>query len=334
VQEAQANITKLEAPVELSGDTPFKPNTGKTLGILNCGAQIPLCNEMTKNAADAATALGWKSFSVDGKLSPSGWNSAMMQLIAKKPDLILSTIAQDSAMPTAMAAAKQAGIPVVCSYCANTDQKPTADPSMANADNDYGAQGRAAADYIIAKSDGKAKVAIMTFNLSIAPSARVKAFEARMKECTGCEVLTSVEIGATSDPAGTTRGKAQAILSKYPKGELDWIVSPADTYTVGVTQAVKLSGRDDVKVIGYDCDPPAAVNDIRSGSADQACVHSSVYPSVWAGIDQLARIDADQPHRNVKLPFQLITKDNAPPEGQPVGGSDFPEYYKKLWGVG
>ncbi|MEV4420153.1 sugar ABC transporter substrate-binding protein [Patulibacter sp. NPDC049589] len=331
VEDAKANLKTLLAPAKLEGDAPFKANSGKKLGVLNCGAAIPLCNVMVDNAKEAAAALGWTVVTVDGKLSPQGWNTGMKQLIAQKPDLILSNIAQDSAIPQPLAAAAKAKIPVACAYCANTFDKPVANPAQANADNDYRAQAQAAADTIIAQSDGKARVAVLSFNLNIAPRTRVEAFKKAMKKCAECEVVASEEIGATSDPAGKTRTITRAILSKFPAGDLDWIVSPADSYTVGVTQAVKLSRRDDVKVLGYDCNPDAAVDDVRTG-ASEGCIDSSVYPSVWAAIDQLARIDAGVPHKKlVPLPFQIVSKNNAPAAGKPVFSFDYKGYYKNLW---
>lgn len=331
VQEAEANVKTLLEPAALEGDEPFKPNSGKKLGVLNCGAAIPLCNVMVDNAKEAAEALGWSVVTVDGKLSPQGWNTGMKRLIAQSPDLILSNIAQDSAIPQPLAAAAKAEIPVACAFCANTFDKPVANASQANADNDYRAQARAAADLIIARSKGTAKVAVLTFNLNVAPRTRAEAFVEEMKRCEECSVVTSEEIGATSDPVGKARTISRAILAKFPAGKLDWIISPADTYTVGVTQAIKLSRRDDVKSLGYDCNPDAAVDDVRKG-ASAGCIDSSVYQSVWAAIDQLARIDAGVPHEKlVSLPFQIVTKDNAPAAGKPVFGFDYKDYYKKVW---
>jgi ribose transport system substrate-binding protein len=333
IGQAKANLTKLMQPVSLSGGTTVNPPTGKTLGILNCGAAIPICNNMTAQAAAAATALGWKSFSVDGKLSPEGWSAGMEQLISRKPNYILSLIAQDSAMPQAMADAKKAGIPVVCAYCANTFVPPISTPSVANADNDPTAQGKAAADAVIAMSSGHAKVAVLTFNLSVSPRFRVSGFERELKKCPGCSVVTTEEIGATSDPAGTTRTKTAAILSSFPEGKLDWIMSPADTYTVGALQAIDLAHRTDVHVVGYDCYPDEVVTDLRAANTpDSACVDSPVLPIVWAAVDQIARIAANAPYEKlVLLPFQVVTHANAPAVGEPVFSFAYQNYYRKLW---
>ncbi|MEA2170245.1 MAG: ribose transport system substrate-binding protein [Solirubrobacteraceae bacterium] len=334
VAEAKANIAKLTQPAELSGGTPVKPNTGKTLGILSCGFAAPVCQDMAANAQEAAKSIGWTSFLVDGKLTAQGWAAGMSQVVAKKPDLIYSVVASDAAMPQALDAAAAANIPVVCSFCGNPYVDAVKNGAMSNIETNYNDQGKALADYIISESDGKAKVAVLTFNLSTADLARSEALVKRLKECSGCTVLSNDDIGVSNDQFGIGRKAATALLAKYPKGKIDWISSPADSFTPGITQAIKLAGRDDVKTAGYDCNPALAVDDIRSGDIDMACADSPTNASSWAAVDQLARIDAGQPFdKIVNIPYQFVTKDNVPAKGAVPFTFDYKSYYKNLWGV-
>ncbi|WP_028775424.1 sugar ABC transporter substrate-binding protein [Shimazuella kribbensis] len=57
---------------------------------------------------------------------------------------------------------------------------------------------------------------------------------------------------ATSNTALDTQTQMEAILQKYPKGQIDAVFAPWDEFAKGVTRAIQQAGRNEIKVYGID----------------------------------------------------------------------------------
>lgn len=329
VQQARQELEKYRNPVEPPDSEPFKAQRGgRTIGILSCGQQAQACRRMTAAAESAAKLLGYKTIVADGNLTPQGFSAGIDRLVAAKVDGIVKTAAPDAATPESMKRAKDAGIPVACAVCANRAIPPIDAPSIANGDVAYEEQGQALGWYSIAETDGKG-IHMFLRNDAITPNkVRWDGFKATYDQCQDCKII-SVQLGQATDLIKQARDVAAGQLAKYPPGQLDFITT-SDSQMPGVIQAVQTSGRgDDVRLVGFDCEDQA-LNDVRSGN-ETACLHSSLDGAAWAAVDQLAREFAGVKTSDVTIGFQLITKDNVPPAGQPVKVYDFPAFYRKVW---
>jgi len=333
VKTASALVESMSTAPALSGGEPVQVESGKTLGILSCGTAATACRDIAAEATKAAEALGWTATTVDGEVNAQGYATGMSRLVAEHPDAIISVAAPDSATAAAHAEAAQAGIPVVCIFCGNKLADPVADPSAANVEVDYAAQAKANAAYMIAHSNGAARVAVLNFDLSGADKVRQDSFRSSIAaDCTDCEVVDSVDVPPGADLVAATRQASTALLSRYGKGELDYILTPADSFSPGAVQAVKLAGRDDVKVVGYDCDP-SALDAIRDDSIQVACADTPLLESGWASVDVVARLLAGQEPEDVTLPFSLVMGENVPAPGDTATTFDYETYFSELWGL-
>jgi ribose transport system substrate-binding protein len=286
---------------------------------------------MTTAAQNAVAALGYKAIVADGRLTPTGWTSAMSLLLQRHVDGVIKVAQPDSATPQSMANAKQANVPVVCAVCANGASKPIAAPSVANSDVDYAGQGKAVADWIIDQTNGMGKVYGVKLSLVTPVVLRHDGLKAELATCAGCKLLDDAELTQSPGLDSRARSLITAQLSSHSKGDLDYVVPPSDSQATGVVQALRASGRNEVKVTGFDCELQS-LKWIREGGLENACADTPLQWLVWGATDQLARKLSGQPAQNVTLPFQLITKDNLPPAGQQNAPFDFATYYKKLWG--
>jgi ribose transport system substrate-binding protein len=346
VQSAQADVAKLVAPAALSTgkQVPFKPPSGKTIGILDCGDTSPDCSETTHATQQAVAALGWKSIVKQNGLSVTGWATSMQELVQAHPDGIISIVASDSEMPNAMKEAAAAKIPVVGLIAGNTFVAPVQYPAKGNVDPDYSLQGKVAADYVIAQSNGTARVVELTDPSAIANVGRAKAFEAELAKCSGCKLVGKYIFNASLEQAQAGQQAASAALAAHPAGSFNWIVSNGSVRDPGVLLAIKQAGRQsDVQVISIDCKASSLLSIDASGPL-KACVSTPLLRGGWAAVDTLARILAGQNPGQVYVPFSLVTKANVPSaavvnqrnrtlQDQVFTEPDYESYYKTLWEV-
>ncbi len=334
VEQAKANVTKgMEVPTEVTKPTiPVEVPEGKVIGDVSIIATAPGPAQTDKALGEAAKAVGWKFSVLDGKLTPKGYADADRLFIQQKVDGIIHNVIPDSAVPETLKAAKEAGIPVVCVSCANEVEQPVAAPSAANADQDFKGQGALLADWIIADSDGTAKVAIQNNNGVAAVRARYDGLIERLKACDGCEIVDDQKVSPSGDLIGSGRKTTQALLQKFPKGEVGYLIAPSDSEAVGPGQAIEAAKRDEVKLASYDCNE-LNLGWIRNDGPQKACVASSLDWMAWAGIDEMARQLTGTESDGQKIPSQLIVAENAPPKGElPMSDLPFREHFLKLWG--
>jgi ribose transport system substrate-binding protein len=333
VDEAKANVTKAMAvpSTELTLGS-FAPPGDKRIGVVSILMSAPGPAATDTGVKEAGEVLGWDVTVLDGKLTPVGYADADRLLVQQKVDGIVHNVVADSATPASLAAAVDAGIPVICSQCANSLDPPVAKPSTSSVEVDFKGQGRMLADWIIADSNGTAKVAVQNNNGVSAIRARYEGFIERMKQCTGCTIVDDQKVSPGADIIGNGRRTATALLQKFPKGEVGYLVTASDSEAIGPGQIINSTGRTDVKLAAYDCDD-LNMDWIRSGGPEHACVASPLAWTGWAAVDSMARTMAGQKPGDFSVPSQLITKENVPPQGtKPFADVDFRSAYRAMWG--
>jgi ABC-type sugar transport system substrate-binding protein len=83
------------------------------IGIVTFSATDVAVSDMVKGAQERATEIGYTTTLVDANGSVDAANSAIQNLVQKQSDAILVTIFPATALSTGLAAAKEAGIPIV-----------------------------------------------------------------------------------------------------------------------------------------------------------------------------------------------------------------------------
>ena len=334
VAAAMAALEAAMAPVEAPTLEPVTPPSGKKkIGVLVCGEAAPACALMGDADVQAIELLGWEAVRVDGQLSPQGWSDGIMSLVNQKVDAIINMVASDALVKSAVAAAYDAKIPIICQICWNV-ASPVKNGSSANVDPDMGFQGDIAAAYMISSKKGAPRVALMTNTTAPPVTARMDAIKAQFTACAdlGCEIVFEQELGQAGDLVANSRDLTDAILQQFPEGTLDYIVPPSDSQSLGLQQALATAGRTDVKIVSFDAGDPN-LEWLRAGEWQELSVATPLVGTSWGSVDQAVRILAGMKGSDVLLPSQAFTSANVPAKGKPAEATDFASAYGAAWGV-
>jgi ribose transport system substrate-binding protein len=343
---AQAYVAKAKAfvaahlkPTQFSAGTPYRPTPGKRIGIVSAGQNNALNAEIVTAAQAAAKAVGWTTVVYDGKGTPSGWNAGIQQFVQQKVDGIFDVAVADDAVPQARAAASAAHIPVANLGAGIRFSKPVADPSFVSIDLPYQLMGQMEGNYLVAASNGKAKVAFFT-SQPIPPVLQVaKIAQGILKQCAGCKLVSSVEVGLPQNWTATGATQTQSLLSRFGKGQLEYIAEPLDIMTQGVTEALTAAGRSEVKIVSTGCTPglTPGLAQIQKGGPTVFCNTPPLRDFGWAAVDQMGRRFAGLPTHDVVTPLPFFNTANLTSTSPDSTSTYYPfnwvNYYTKLWGV-
>jgi ribose transport system substrate-binding protein len=343
VASAKAFFVAHATPTSFSGGTPFKPPTGKHIGVVSCDQGNPACADIAQAAQQAGDVLGWTTTVVDGKGTVVGFNEGMQQLIQDHVDGIFLDAIPDDAVVQGLNAAFAAHIPVISLGAGTLLSAPVQHPSIASIDQPYALMGQMQGDFMVMASNGTAKAAFMEDNQIPALEKIETTAIGVLKACTGCTVDATVEVGTPTNFTSSGAAQTQALLSRFPKGELDYIVPLTDGMTSGVTQALTAAGRTDVKNVSDGCTPGLTPGLDQMFNKSGPTVYCTTPPNdwySWAGVDQMARHFANLPVHNIEIGVSFWTLSTLPSNNATSvapGSAYYPfnwvTYYKKLWGI-
>jgi ribose transport system substrate-binding protein len=340
VADAQKTIDSLfagESFEEPPAEGP-KPEAGKKVTVVVTGLAFAGSALFADAAKKAAELTGWDLTVYDGKFSPDRYQEGIRQAIADKADGILLYNVDCALAQSAMKQAKTAKIPMVATESIDCD-KAGEGPSMFDAEVTYTSGdftkltddlGRAQAAWVIAKTEGKAKV--VEFKETDLQTAVLiqDGFEAEMKTCTGCEIVEQVEFVA-SDLGPKLQEKAQQALLKHP--DANAVMAPYDDVIIaGIGAAIKSSGRkDDLNVVagaGFE----ANMELVRNDEGQNAGYIVSIPWEGYAAADTLNRVFAGEEPVSSGIGVGFFDNDhNLGDSGPAESPIDFVAGYEKLW---
>ena len=312
-----------------------KPEPGKLIAFLSTDEQNDSGREWGQAITEAGAKIGWKVTIIDGHGSPVGWQAGLNQAIALKVNGIV-TNADAASLQGPIKDAIAAGITVVGIH-ATAFPGPQPDQNVyVNIQQDPREIGRAQADWVIAHSNGTARVVVTSHSEYAIACAKAHATEARIKECAGCKVLefsnSPIAEVAQRQPALVT-----AWVQKY--GTPLYITSVADYTADYQIPALRTGGVDPSQVILVSADGnKSAYERIRAGGQYQLVTASEPYKMQgYQAIDELNRAFHGQPPSGfVQTPY-LVTPENINAEGGDkdtfIPSNDYELHYLQLWGV-
>ena len=317
-----------------------KAQTGKDVWVISCFQALPGCSEPTAGVVEAAKELGWTTKVADGGATPAGYDTAIRQAIAAKPDGIITVAIDCPSAKSALQAAKDAKIPTVGVYAYDCDDpKADAGPALYTAlinsngtPADFGTRwGKLRAQYAIKATEGKAQIIQTTHPDFLISKYEDGEFAKEIEKCGGCEIVSTLPISAADlgDPA-TTAQKIATVLQQYPTANVLQVSS--DTLLLEVAQAIKAANRKDLVVIGGE-GYAATLDLVRSGVASVAVAIPANWLG-WEGADALNRVLAGETEiPNQGANFQVIDADNGlPGEGEGWTPSvDYKAAFIKNW---
>jgi ribose transport system substrate-binding protein len=340
VAAAQANAYEFIAGTEtkppVSGP---KAVASKSIYVISCGQAVPGCSLQTNAAVRAGETLGWNVTLVDGAFGANdGYNKGIRQAIAAHANGIILVSIDCNIVTQPLREAKSAGLKVVGQKsfpCA--DEPPLMTPMSYSSSTptlaSFGqAEGVAQADYIIAKTDGKAKILNFRFVDNTFAIQISNGFNSEIAKCTGCSVKDAdITLSDYGTPSGFSRKVGPAL---FASGDVDAVRVPFDSFiTGGVGQAVVNAGRAaNTLVVGSE-GFEANLNLIRENRGQSAAIASDQQWIGWGSADAMNRVFAGGEPAPAGIGFKLVDADyNLPPSGDYHSAVDFKSAYKAVWG--
>lgn len=226
---------------------------GVTLGLVISTLNNPFFVDLRDGAQAKADELGAKLVVLDSQDDSATEMSNVEDLITQGVDLIMINPTDSDAVGNAVAAANEAGIPVI-----TLDRSANSGEVVAHIASDNVAGGKMAGEFIIELLGGKGKVV----ELEGIPGAsatrdRGEGFNAAIAE-------SDLEVVARQT-ANFDRAEGLSVMENILQAqpEIDAVFAHNDEMALGALEAIKASGRD-IKVVGFDATDDA-VKAVQAG---------------------------------------------------------------------
>ncbi|WP_311208414.1 MULTISPECIES: substrate-binding domain-containing protein [unclassified Aeromicrobium] len=356
VEEAKAAVAKNREGTDraLPSSAPT-PEAGKNVWLISCTQAGEGCSAPAAGAEEAAKTIGWDLTVFDGKGRPDVYANGIRSAIADGADGIILDVIDCVAVKSALQDARKAGVKTFAFYAFDCDDpilkdqgEPLFDAELNFGDDmayyDYveKVQSQSVADYVIAKTEGKAKIIEFTEDDLVVAQHLNKGFEEGLKKCGGCEIVKKVPFNLDDFVTGKLGGKAEAALTQHPDANV--LYSPYDSaLTVGIAQAVVASGRnDDVLVTGNEGLTPN-IGFVKGNKGQDFITGLPARWVGWAAIDSMNRLLQGEDQVDQGMGFQTIDAEgpfpkqttfydgNIDKDGNPK--QDYVANFKKIWKV-
>lgn len=315
--------------------TPVNPGSHK-IAVISVGQGTPGASDTARLVQQGIKDIGWSAPpTYDGKFQPSVASGFIQTALTNGAQGIILVSITPATVASALQVAEQKKVPVVCILCGPPNSF-SQFPGMIGVEPSPEKTGVAQAQYVIAKSDGKAKVWIYEDKEFLFTAAQNAATEQTFKsQCPDCQVhVVQMKSGDETAPGIPVLA---SVLAANPKGSIDYIVAPYDGAAARFATYLQQRGRDEVGVVGYAA-LPIFYDQIAAGSPPSAKATISIpLPYMaYTALDELARKFAGTTTWNAnELGVSLLTTENksAYDAKSPwvAPGFDVVSFFKKLW---
>ena len=279
------------------------------------------------------------------KLMPSNYADLVRQAIAAHVNGIILDAIDCDTVKGPLQQAKAAGIAVTAMYAfdCNDPHAGGGTTSLFDGITNYGAKnsnldaftesyGSDQANYIIAKSDNKAKIIAIQDPEFTVLYYTLAGFPKTIAASHGSQIIATLDITQQDILDGNIVTKIQAELQRYP--DATWIKSPF-TYatTIGIVPALG-TNPNHIQVMGGEGFHDE-LDDIRSGKISATNAISSDWTG-WAAVDTLNSIFNHTKPVDSGIGWTLVdATHNLPtdPASDYIPPVDYKTEYKKAWGV-
>ncbi|HEX4767526.1 MAG TPA: sugar ABC transporter substrate-binding protein [Lichenihabitans sp.] len=244
-----------------------------SIGIVTFSTSDLNTNDMVASMTADAQAKGWTVTNLNAQGEPLQANTAMKQLVIRKADAIIVTVFDSTSLASGIAAAREAGIPVLSAggglapgvaFAASTGAAPPIVDLMLKDLNDSGS----ALD--------------LSYHPGIPCRERADAFDAAVKANPGIKASSheiDIQSAAASSQAATSAWLAGNSASSGPFA----IFNCFDDNAMGAIAALKQNGRTDVKVYSFNATAPAL----------QAIKNGTMTATLWVDLKSAGTILVD-----------------------------------------
>jgi ribose transport system substrate-binding protein len=314
------------AAASTAGGGSAAPSTGggaKTIGVVSLAANNGGSARMIAAMKAVAAQNGWTVNVVDTAGDPTKVGPAIQSFVSAKVNGIAVDILDPSAIANDIAAAKQAGIPVISLN--SDDYNPDVASQIVANPFDVGMQ---EATYIADRLGRKGNVAMLAFSAATNIRLRQEVLENALKAYPGIHIVEKHELDVAKalDDAQAT---VQSWLTKYPSGQLNAIWAAWDEPALGAAAAADAQSPNDLFVTGTDYSPAVGAK-MKAGSvlqADWFVDYATIGSTAMSLFNDAFSGKALPPHVYVAL--QLVTPSNLPSGDFPSSSSTYSLYTGK-----
>ncbi|MFI0816068.1 substrate-binding domain-containing protein [Streptomyces sp. NPDC021098] len=326
VQRAERTDIPWNGPVRGPRAVP-----GKTVVYVAQTMTNPGVAGTAQGVREAAEVIGWRVRVIDGGGTPAGIQAALSEAVALQPSGIVIGGFDPGQTARQVAQAEAAGIPLI-GWHAVASPGPSRRPRLfTNVTTRVEETARISADWVIARSRGRAGAVIFT-DASI-PFARNKS-ELIRKELASCRDvrLLAYENIPIPDAGSRTPQEVSSLLSRFPN---DWTYSVAinDLYFADAAPALRAGGKRGSGPpfnIGAGDGDPSAFQRVNHRQYQAATVPEPLTQQGWQMIDEFNRAFAGRPPSGYSAPVHVATAANSrgATSWNPLG---FRAAYRKIW---
>ena len=312
--------------------TPVTVKPGTRIAIVVSSLASPQAVQFSDAVKTAATAVRWTADVFDGKYSVNVESALISQAVQQKYAGIVLAGISPSTVPSPIAAARAAGIPVVNMFGYGDTSNGVTDVGT-----DPVRAGQEVGQWIVVDSGGTAKVAVFTLPPGGAASVVINAFQnavaGAVSRCGGCQVIKEAFDITDAVAPGTPR--YVSFLSSHPRGSVDYVAPGFETGMINYAKADQQLGRTEIKTVGGVASSDAGVAAIAAKSGPVVAPSVPLTFITSCVIDVLARRMAGQTVHSIGVPAPLITAGNASqfPGGVFNPATDYTAAFRKVWTI-
>jgi ribose transport system substrate-binding protein len=321
-----------------------KPTPGKKVWIISPGQIGESASIATNAAKEAGEAVGWKMTLYDSKLDVANFSLGIRQAIAAKADGVILHSIDCPLVKQALSEAHAAKVKVLAYYSLDCDDPSAHGQPMYDGMVNFGSQfddyaalirdwGARKADWVITKTQGKAKVISFKEDELLVVKYIREGFEQELAKCKTCEIVKTVDF-TLADLGPKLQQKAQGALLQHPEANAMHV--PYDSaMLLGISAALLESGRNDkIEVIAGE-GFPSNIQLIRDNKGQDA---ANAFPAKWTGyaaIDSMNSLFHGEKPQDSGIGYKLIDREhNLPAAGQGYEPDvDYKAGYKQIWGA-
>lgn len=233
----------------------FAADKPLSLGIVTFSTSDVNTNAMVDSMTADAHAKGWKVEVLNANGEPLQAITDIKQLVTKQVSAIIVTVFDSHGLAAGIAAAKEAGVPVLSAGGGLA-------PGVALAVSTGAAQPMV--DLMLANIHGTGTVLDLSYHPGIPCRERADAFDAAVRQHPAIKATSheiSIPGAAESSQAATSAWLSATAKSSGPFA----IFNCYDDNAMGAIAALKQNGRSDVQVYSFNATPPA-LQAVRNGT--------------------------------------------------------------------
>jgi ribose transport system substrate-binding protein len=306
---------------------------GKKVAIIPASSNVPFVTTIADGMVKIGKEAGLDVSVFKNQGSPAEWTKGVSDAISKNVDSIdLLAGIDPKAVSAQVTQATGADKKVIVTHLYDVEQ--AVDPAVTAATNiPYKQAGKLLADWVIAKTEGKANVLVTTINQvnSTVPMTAGIDEEFAAKCGDGCKVT---KIDSTIADLGKLQQQVQSTLTGDPS--INYVINLYDSAQAPQTEAaIKALGRKDLKIATFN-GTPDILKLITADSVIQMDVGENLEWIAYGAIDNHLRVlSGGEATTTPNIPIRVFDASNvaeSTADGQGFGTA-YRDEYKKLWGL-